>query len=116
MVPRSNLTLLFVIAASMCVVFSSVMVSAAEPSITEAPDKKSFATVPFVSDPSDAQQRELQRMVDQCVKTAEREVPGSHFSAHVSGGIVNTVGIDRGRFKFWKCMSENGQSLAPIKK
>ncbi len=83
--------------------------------IAEAQDKKSFTTVPFVSTPSETQQRELERMVDQCVKTAEREVPGSHFSAHVSGGIVNTVGIDRGRFKFWKCMSENGQSLAPIK-
>ena len=106
---------LFVIAASMSVMFSSAMLRAAELSITEGQDKKSFKTVPFVSAPSDTQQRELERMVDQCVKTAEREVPGSHFSAHVSGGIVNTVGIDRGRFKFWKCMAENGQSLAPIK-
>ena len=112
---ESHRILLFVIAASMCVVFSSAMGRAAEPSITEAPDKKSFTTVPFVSNPSDTQQHELERMVDQCVKTAEREVPGSHFSAHVSGGIIDTVGIDRGRFKFWKCMSENGQSLAPIK-
>jgi hypothetical protein len=99
----------------MCVVFSSAMVGAAELSITEAPDKKSFKTVPFVSVPSDTQQRELERIVDLCVKTAEREVPGSHFSAHVSGGIIDTVGIDRGRFKFWKCMSENGQPLVPIK-
>ncbi|MDN5943235.1 MAG: hypothetical protein L0H94_15255 [Nitrospira sp.] len=116
MVTRSNLTLLFVIAASMCLVFSSAMVKAGEPSITEALDKKSFKTVPFVSNPTDTQQRELERMVDQCVQTAEREVPGNHFSAHVSRGIVNTVGMDRGRFKFWKCMSENGQSLAPINK
>ena len=116
MVTRSNLTLLFTIVASMCVLFSSVMVSAAEPSITKASDKKSFTTVPFVSNPSDAQQRELERMVDVCVKTVEREVPGGLFSANVAGGIVNTVGIDRGRFKFWKCMLENGQSLAPINK
>ena len=112
---ESHRTLFFLIVALLCVVFSSTRVKAAEPSITEAPDKKSFKTVPFVSNPSDTQQHELERMVDLCVKTAEREVPGSHFSAHVSGGIIDTVGIDRGRFKFWKCMSENGQSLAPMK-
>jgi hypothetical protein len=102
--------------ALMWMMFSSAMVGAAELSITEAQDKKSFKTVPFVSAPSDTQQRELERMIDQCVKTAEREVRGSHFSAHVWGGIIDTVGIDRGRFKFWKCMSESGQSLAPINK
>ena len=99
----------------MCVVFSSAKINATEP-ITEAPDKKSFNTVPFVPAPSDAQQRELERMVEQCVKTVEREVPGGHFSANAAVGIVNTVGIDRERFKFWKCMSQNGQSLAPINK
>ena len=49
------------------------------------------------------------------MKTVESEVPGGHFSANVAGSIVNTVGIDRERFKFWKCMSENGHPLAPIK-
>ncbi len=52
--------------------------------IAEAQDKKSFTTVPFVSNPSDTQQRELERMVDLCVMTVEREVPGGHFSANVS--------------------------------
>ena len=112
----SHRILVFAIAASMCVVFSPAMVSAAEPSITESPNKKSFNTVPFVPNPSDAQRGELERMVDQCVQTVEREVPGGHFSANAAGGIVNTVGIDRGRFKFWKCMSENGHPLAPINK
>jgi hypothetical protein len=102
-VTKSHRILLFVIAASMCV------------AIAEAQDKKSFTTVPFVSNPSDTQQRELERMVDLCIMTVGREVPGGHFSAKVSKGIVNTVGLDRERFKFWKCMSENGQSLAPIK-
>jgi hypothetical protein len=55
-------------------------------------------------------------MVDLCITTVGREVLGGHFGANVTGGIVNTVGIDRERFKFWKCMSENGQSLAPINK
>ena len=112
----SHRILVFAIATSMCVVFSPAMVSAAEPSITEAPSKKSFNTVPFVPNPSDAQRGELERMVGQCVQTVEREVPGGRFSANAAGGIVNTVGIDRGRFKFWKCMSENGHPLAPINK
>ena len=112
---KSHRIPLFVIAVSMCVVSSSAMVRAAEPSMTEAPDKKSFKTVPFVSAPSDTQQHELERIVDLCITTVGRQVPGGHFSANVSKGIVNTVGIDRERFKFWKCMSENGQSLAPIK-
>ena len=115
-VTTSHRILVFAIAASMCLVFSPAMVSAAEPPITEAPNKKSFNTVPFVPNPSDAQRGELERMVDQCVQTVEREVPGGHFSANAAGGIVNTVGIDRGRFKFWKCMSENGHPLAPINK
>lgn len=112
----SHRILFFSIAALMCVVFSSAMVRAAAPSITEAPDKKSFNTVPFVPNPSDTQRRELERMVDLCITTVGREVLGGHFGANVTGGIVNTVGIDRERFKFWKCMSENGQSLAPINK
>ena len=112
----SHRILVFAIAASMCVVFSPAMIHATEPHITEAPDKKSFKTVPFISTPSDTQRRELERMVDLCMKTVESEVPGGHFSADVAGGIVNTVGIDRERFKFWKCMSQNGHPLAPINK
>ena len=92
------------------------MVWASASSITETPDKKSFNTVPFVSNPSDTQQHELERVLDLCITTVGREVPGGHFSANVAGGIVNTIGIDRERFKFWKCMSENGQALAPINK
>ena len=112
----SHRILVFAIAALMCLVFSPAMVSAADPSITETPDKKSFNTVPFVPNPSDTQRGELERMVAQCVQTVEREVPGDHFSANAAGGIVNTVGSDRERFTFWKCMSQNGQSLAPINK
>ena len=112
----SHRILLFSIAASMCLVFSPAMVSAAEPQIRGASDKKSFNTVPFVPNPSDTQRDDLKRMVDQCVQTVEREVPGGHFSANAAGGIVNTVGSDRERFTFWKCMSQNGQSLAPINK
>lgn len=97
-------------------VFSSWMVNAAEPLNTGSGEKKSFKTVPFVAAPSDTQQRELERIADVCVKTVEREVPGGHFSANVAGGIVNTVGNDQERFNFWKCMSKNGHSLAPIKK
>ena len=116
MVTRSNLTLLFTIVASMSVVFNSAMVSAAEPPITEALDKKSFKTVPFVPNPSDTQRGDLERMVDQCVQTVEREVPGGHFSANAAGGIVKTIGGDQERFTFWKCMLGKGQSLAPINK
>ena len=112
----SHRILVCAIAASMCVVFSPAMVSAAEPQIREASDKKSFNTVPFVPNPSDTQRGDLERMVDQCVQTVEREVPGGHFSANVAGGIVNTIGIDQERFKFWKCMSQNGHPLAPINK
>ena len=102
---------LTVIAASIVLAFSSLMVDAAEPQ-----DRKSFKTIPFDPTPSETQRRELERMVDLCSKTVDREVPGGHFSASVDGGIVNTLGIDRERFKFWKCMSQNGHSLAPIDK
>lgn len=107
---------LTVIAASMLLVFSSSMVNAAEPFILESQDRKSFKTIPFDPAPSETQRRELNRTVELCVKTVEREVPGGHFTAGVEGGIVSTAGIDRERFKFWKCMSENGQPLAPINK
>ena len=92
--------LLFSIAASMCLVFSLAMSSAAEPQIGGASDKKSFNTVPFVPNPSDTQRGDLERMVAQCVQTVEREVPGGHFSANAAGGIVNTVGSDRERLRF----------------
>lgn len=112
----SHRILVFAIAASMCVVFSPAMVSAAEPQIRGASDKKSFNTVPFVPNPSDTQRGDLERMVDQCVQTVEREVPGGHFSANAAGGIVKTIGGDQERFKFWKCMLQNGHPLAPINK
>jgi len=131
------------IALPICLVFISLMVNAAELSeagtfrpgasteatagTTAAPstatvepphasplDRKSFKTMPFDPAPSDTQRRELERVVVLCIETVDREVPGGHFEAHVDGGIVNTVGIDRERFKFWKCMSQNGHPLAPI--
>lgn len=115
-VTTSHRILLFSIAASMCLVLSQAMNSAAAPQIIGASDEKSFNTVPFVPNPSDTQRGDLERMVDQCVQTVEREVPGGHFSANVARGIVNTIGVDRERFTFWKCMLEKGQSLAPINK
>ena len=104
------------IAVSIFLVFSSVVVNATEPLTTEAGDSKSFKTIPFVPAPSETQRRELENILDLCMKKVEKEVPGGHFSANVAGGIVNTVGIDRERFKFWKCMSQNGHPLAPISK
>jgi hypothetical protein len=105
---------LTVIASSVCLVFSSLLVNAAEP-LTSL-DRKSFKTIPFDPAPSEAQRRELDRVVGLCMKTVETEVPGGHFEAYADGGIVNSVGIDRERFKFWKCMLENGHPLAPINK
>jgi len=102
------------IASTICLVFSSLLVNAAEP-LTPL-DRKSFKTIPFDPAPSEAQRHELERVVGLCMKTVEREVPGGHFEAYVDGGIVNSVGIDRERFKFWKCMSESGHPLAPINK
>jgi hypothetical protein len=107
---------LTVIAVSIFLAFSSLIVNAAEPLNTEAQDRKSFKTIPFNPAPSDTQRRDLESLVDLCMKTVEREVPGGHFSANAAGGIVNTIGIDRERFKFWKCMSQNGHPLAPIDK
>jgi hypothetical protein len=103
-----------VIASFICLVFSSLLVNAAEP-LTPL-DRRSFKTIPFDPAPSEAQRRELDRVVGLCIKTVEREVPGGHFEAYADGGIVNSAGIDRERFKFWKCMSENGHPLAPINK
>jgi hypothetical protein len=111
--PTQCLTLI-VIASSVCLIVSSLLVSAAEP-LTPL-DKKSFKTIPFDPAPPEAQRRELERVVALCVKTVEREVPGGHFEAHVDGGIVNSFGIDRGKFNFWKCMKESGHPLAPITK
>ena len=102
------------IASSICLVLSSLMVNAAEP-LTPL-DRKSFKTIPSDPAPSEAQRRELDRVVDLCIKTVDREAPGGHFEAYVDGGIVSSVGIDKERFKFWKCMSQNGHRLAPINK
>ena len=55
-------------------------------------------------------------MVALCIKTVGEDLTGCHFEASVNGGIVNIVGIDRERFKFWKCMMESGHPLAPINK
>jgi len=133
------------IALPICLVFISLMVNAAElseagtflpgasteatsgatappsratvePPYTSPLDRKSFKTMPFDPAPSDTQRRELERMVAFCIETVDREVPGGHFEAYADGGIVNTVGIDRERFNFWKCMSQNGHPLAPINK
>ena len=110
-VQRITLT---VIVSFICLVFSSLLVNAAEP-LTPL-DRRSFKTITFDPAPSEAQRREIERVVGLCIKTVEREVPGGHFEAHADGGIINSVGIDRERFKFWKCMSENGHPLAPINK
>ena len=105
---------LIVIVSSVCVIVSSLLVNAAEP-LTPL-DKKSFKTIPFDPAPPEAQRRELERVVALCVKTVEREVPGDPFEAYVDGGIVNSIGIERERFNFWKCMTESGHPLAPIHK
>jgi hypothetical protein len=102
------------IVSSICFVLNSSLVIAGEP-LTPL-DRKSFKTIPFNPTPSEAQRRELERAIALCVKTVEQEVPGSHFEAFADNGLVNTVGIDRGRFKFWKCMSENGHAFAPNNK
>lgn len=133
------------IASPICLVFISLIVNAAELSEARTPlpeasteatsgataapsmatvepphrpplDRKSFKTIPFDPAPSDTQRRELERVVALCIQTVDREVPGGHFEASVDGGIISTVGIDRERFKFWKCMSQNGHPLAPINK
>ena len=77
-------------------------------------DRKSFKTVPFEPAPSDTQRRELEHAVTSCIKTVEQQVPGAQLEASPDGGIVNTAGNDRERFKFWRCMSESGHPLAPI--
>jgi hypothetical protein len=105
---------LTIITASIFLVFGSSMVAAAEPLSTSPLDRKSFKPIPFVPSPSETQRHELERAVDLCIKTVEREVRGSHFHASVDRGIVTAVGIDRERFKFWRCMSESGHPLEPI--
>lgn len=105
---------LTVIASVVCLIVSSLPVNAAQP--LRPSDKKSFKTIPFDPAPPEAQRRELERVVALCIKTVDRELPGGHFEASVDGGIVNSVGIDRERFKFWKCMTESGHPLAPIHK
>ena len=105
---------LTVIASFGCLIVSSLPVNAAGP-LTPL-DKKSFKTVPFDPSPPEAQRHELERVVALCIKTVGEELPGGHFEASVDSGIVNSVGIDRERFKFWKCMMENGHPLAPINK
>jgi hypothetical protein len=106
--------ILTVIASSICSMFSSFPVNAAE--LRTSLDKKSFKTIPFDPAPPEAQRRELERVVALCVKTVERELPGGRFEAYADNGIVTSFGIDGERFKFWKCMSESGHPLAPINK
>ncbi len=105
---------LTVIASFVCLIVSSLSVNAAQP--LRPSDKKSFKTIPFDPAPPEAQRHELERVVALCIKTVGEELPGGHFEASVDGGIVNSVGIDRERFKFWKCMMESGHPLAPINK
>ena len=105
---------LTVIASFVWLIVSSLPVNAAQP-LTPS-DKKSFKTIPFDPAPPEAQRRELERVVALCIKTVGEELPGGHFEASMDGGIVNSVGIDRERFKFWKCMMESGHPLAPINK
>ena len=107
---------LVAIASSICLALTSLMVNAAEPLNSSPLDRKSFKTIPFDPVPSDTQQRELERAGALCVKTVDSEVLGSHFEAHVDGNIVSTVGTERERFNFWKCMSQDGHPLAPISK
>ena len=78
-------------------------------------DRRSFKIVPFEPTPSDNQRRELQHAVATCIKTVEQQVPGAQFEASPDGGIVNIAGNERERFYFWKCMSESGHPLAPIR-
>ncbi len=105
---------LTVIASVVCLIVSSLPVNAAQP--LRPSDKKSFKTIPFDPAPPEAQRRELERVVALCIKTVDRELPGGHFEASVDGGIVNSIGIERERFNFWKCMTESGHPLAPIHK
>jgi hypothetical protein len=78
-------------------------------------EKRSFKTVPFEPTPSDNQRRELEHAVASCIKTVEQQVPDAQLEAFPDGGIVNTAGNDRERFYFWKCMSESGHPLTPIR-
>ncbi len=110
-VQRMTLT---VIASFVCLIVSSLLVNATGP-LTPL-DKKSFKTIPFDPAPPEAQRRELERVVALCIKTVGEELPDGHFEASVNGGIVNIAGIDRERFRFWKCMMESGHPLAPINK
>lgn len=105
---------LTVIASFVCLIINSLSDIAAQPLIPS--EKKSFKTVPFDPAPPEAQRHELERVVALCIKTVGEDLPGGHFEASVNGGIVNIVGIDRERFKFWKCMMESGHPLAPINK
>lgn len=105
---------LTVIASFVCLIVSSLPVNAAQP-LTSS-DKKSFKPIPFDPAPPEAQRRELERVVALCLETVGRELPSGHFEASVDGGIVNSIGIDRERFKFWKCMMDSGHPLAPINK
>lgn len=117
--PVGNITsaqrmLRIAIASSICFVLGSSLAIAGEP-LTSL-DRKSFKTIPFNPTPSEAQRRELERVIALCVKTVETELPGSHLEAFADNGLVNTLGTDRGKFTFWKCMSEIGHPLTPIKK
>lgn len=77
--------------------------------------RRSFKTAPFEPAPSDTQRRELERAVASCIKTVEQQVHDAQFEAFPDGGIVHTAGSDRERFYFWKCMSESGHPLTPIR-
>jgi hypothetical protein len=105
---------LTVIASFVCLIVTSLSDIAAQPLIPS--ENKSFKTVPFDPAPPEAQRLELERVVALCIKTVGEDVPDGHFKASLNGGIVNIVGIDRERFKFWKCMMESGHPLAPINK
>jgi hypothetical protein len=102
------------IVSSICFVLGSSLAIAGEP-LTQL-DRKSFNTVPFNPTPSEAQRHELERAIAHCVQTVDQEVPTSHFEAFADRGVVNTVGNDREKFTFWKCMSKIGHPLTPIKK
>ena len=97
---------------ALCLSVCSVAVAlAASDTYKTAP----FDAGPLNTKPPSELQRHFEQTVELCIRAVRAELPYSQFDAYVEEKVVNMIGTEDSRFKFYKCMSKNGLHLSPSK-
>ena len=92
-------------------VYSAAFAAAASDIYKTAP----YDAGPLNTKPPSELQRHFEQAVELCIKAVRAELPYSQFDAYVEEKVVNMIGTEDSRFKFYKCMSKNGLYLSPSK-